>query len=690
MAKKKPERKPDLTSDESVEERVRRMLDPSVPDEQPTKPATKVKIIHDDEPADPEVATAPEIGEMPVPKEPLKIKILHDQSEEPPTDPEPKSAPVLDGPPPEEEKPEPEPKAPVLDPETLIGDAMDEHEDAKTSMAVDDIVAKEGDELLKAEDDKVQSAFKPEPPKKHRIRAFFAAWWANPIARWATIFAILLAVVAAVVVPTSRYFVLNSAGVRSSLSIKAVDESTLQPLKNVKVSVGDASAVTNADGVITLEKVKLGAQELKIEKRAFAEVSKKVTVGWGSNPLGDFQLKPVGTQYTFVITDFLSGKGISKAEVTSGEASAVSDDQGRIKLTMDEPPDQIQTTIKAKSYRDEQLAISADSKAENPVKMVPARKEVFVSKRSGKFDLFKVDIDGKNEELVLAGTGTERDDMVLVPHATDEVVALVSTREGKRNPDGYLQSTLSVVSLEDNAAKSVVSSERVQVLGWEGDRVVYVQVAAGASAADPKRHRLMSYDYKKAEAKELAAANYFNDVMIAAKKIYYAPSSAYQNGVNTVLFKIEADGTNRQPVLNKEAWNLFRTSYERLAISAPNNEWYEYQLGDKEAKKLTGEPANLVSRVYVDGPDNKKSLWVDTRDGKGVLVMYDVGNKEEKVLRSQSGLKNPTRWLSSKTVVFRINTPQETADYAIGLDGGEPKKIRDVTNTGGIDRWYYY
>jgi hypothetical protein len=26
----------------------------------------------------------------------------------------------------------------------------------------------------------------------------------------------------------------------------------------------------------------------------------------------------------------------------------------------------------------------------------------------------------------------------------------------------------------------------------------------------------------------------------------------------------------------------------------------------------------------------------------------------------------------------------------LSLDDGEPVKIRDVTNTDGIDRWYYY
>jgi hypothetical protein len=187
----------------------------------------------------------------------------------------------------------------------------------------------------------------------------------------------------------------------------------------------------------------------------------------------------------------------------------------------------------------------------------------------------------------------------------------------------------------------------------------------------------------------LAASNYFNDVLVAGGKVFYAPSSAYSGGINSSLFRIDADGSNRQVALGEEVWSLFRASYEQLILSL-QQQWFEYKLGEGKAAKLSGEPANLTSRVYVDSPDRKRSLWVDTRDGKGVLLAYDIATKQDTILRSQSGLKNPVHWLNNTTIVFRIHNDQETADYAISLDGGEPVKIRDVTNTDGVDRWYYY
>jgi hypothetical protein len=711
------ERDPDVTgsTDNSVEEKIKKMLDPSIKD--------------DPKPED--TGSAPEITELPKPKEPLKIKILHaddtDETSEndaeadieptapelkpeelPEEEPEPKKIEIKEAAPedeaevPEEQPdtapvvaesepaqtPEPEePEPKKVEPKVEESDLPPVEEDANTAKAVDDIIAHESDQLLKSEDDKLLAAVAPK--KKNTFgaklkRIFFSKKFIKSFS-----LILVLTVAALAVYPPSRYFALNLAGVRSSLSVTVLDESTRQPLKNVEVSMHGVSAKTDTGGDVTLSEVKLGSGELLIHKRAFADYTKKVTVGWGSNPLGEFSLKPTGTQYAFILKDFLSDKGLEKIEVISGEFSALSDKDGKVLLTMDEPPDEIDVQVIGAGYRDEKLTIDADSKAETTVKMVADRKHVFISKRTGKYDVYKIDADGKNESKVLAGTGHERDDLSLISHPSQEVAALVSTRSGKRNKDGYLLSTLTVLDLKNNGVQPVTTSERVQLVDWIGNRIIFVQIHEGASAVDPKRHRLMSYDYKTSQTTEIASSNSFNDVMVANGKLYYAPSGAYQNGINVSLFRADADGNKKEVLLGKEAWNLFRTAYDHVVISAPGA-WYDYRLGDEIPSNLEGSPANLVSRVYVNNPENKKSIWVDNRDGKGVLIAYDIESGKETTIQTRNGLKNPLRWLNNKTAVFRVKTDSETADYAVSLDGGEPKKIQDVTNTGGVDSWYYY
>lgn len=585
-----------------------------------------------------------------------------------------------------EETPETEPPASAED------EVLPDIDDPETDAAVEDIIVHESDDLIAAEDEKLAAAFTgPAAKPDSGIKRFFAGLRHNAVVR--KLFAVLLVAgaIAAFAVPVSRYSVLNAMGVRSSASMTIIDQSTQQPLRNVDVRLGGQIGKTDDTGSVTLEQLRLGPSELIIERRAFSAHKKQVTVGWGSNPLGEYALRPSGTQYAFRVTDYVSGQPISKAEAVYEDVSAFSDEEGLIRLTLDGiEDDSFEVSIIKDEYREEDISIDSASKAETAVEMVSARKHVFISKRSGKYDVYKIDADGNNEELILEGTGNEREDMVLIPHPAEELVALVSTRDGERNKDGFLLSTLNIIDLRDNTVIEVAQSERIQIVGWSESQLAYVRIAAGASASDPNRHRLTSYDYESDEKKELAAANYFNDVTAVGNKVYYAPSSAYMSDRSSSLYVVDADGNNQRKLLDKEAWSLLRNGHDSMII-ALQQEWYEYRPGsEEEPEKLEGEPASMSSRVYTDSPDGSISLWVDRRDGKGVLVAYDTETKEDTVIHTQSGLKNPVRWLNDHTLLFRIKSDTETADYVMSLHGGEPKKVRDVTDTNGIDRWYYY
>lgn len=564
--------------------------------------------------------------------------------------------------------------------------------DPETDKAVDDILAEESDRMLAIEDAKAEllaeGTAEIDKGFLSRLKSGFSKFWHNPKARLGVFAVIFLAIAAVAVIPTSRYFALNTFGVRASTSLKVVDEKTSQPLKNVEVSIDGKSAKTDKQGKVKLEKIKLGNQQLSVKKPAFAEVNQEVIIGWGSNPRGDVRLAPVGSRYLFVVKDFVSDKP-AKAEASSGEASATTNENGEIALVMPDQEEQIvQIQITGDSYRTETVELEVGDKSLHEIKMVPAKKQAFVSKRSGKYDLYKIDVDGKNEEKVLTGTGNESEDrLAILPHSKKDIVAYVSPRGEQRTQNGFIMGTLMLINLSDNQAVSIDNSERIQLVNFIGNKLVYVKIAEGESAESSTRHRLIAYDIETEQEKELANANYFNDVTSVENNIFYAPS-AFQSG-DIGLFRINADGNNKTTIYSEEAWNLFRVAYDRIDVSV-GQQWYEYNTVTTQFNSLAGPPATMKSRVYADSPDAEKSAWVDERDGKGVLVIYDIDSKEEKVLHTQSGLRNPIAWLDNDHLVYRVSTSSETADYVISLSGGEPKKIKDVTNTAGLDRWYYY
>ncbi len=540
-------------------------------------------------------------------------------------------------------------------------------DDDQTDQAVDDVVANRDDELPFDQNE--------EGHKRHHI--------------WAGTVTLLLVVIGIGAVPAGRYFVLNAAGVRASISIQVLDKSSQQPLQNVTITAQGVSARTDKAGKATLARIKLGPANLHIERQAFSPVTQDLTVGWGSNPQGELQLTPTGAQYAFQLTDYLSGKPVVRATATNGSDAAVADKNGRIVLTVDNPAAKLDVTITSPGYRTEQLTIDAVSKEIRPVLLAPARWQAFISRCAGTLDLYKMYADGQGEGLVLKGTGSEEENITLVPHPTDNVVAVVSTRDNKRDANGFLLSTLNLVNLSTNQTEEVASSEHIQPIGWIKSRLVYVRVSAGTGDNNPEHHRLVSYDYQTKDAQELAASNSFNDVLQAGDKIYYAPSAAAGKGGG--LFRVDADGGNRQTILPTEVWNLFSTSYLHMIITGSGgNDWYDYNFAGDSPVKLDAAPTNLPSRTYVPSPDATKALWVDKRGSNGVLMLYDIKTDRDKVLTQTNGLDGPVKWLSDSTVVYRIQTAQETADYVFSLDGGSPKKIQDVANTTGISKWQHY
>jgi Tol biopolymer transport system component len=390
------------------------------------------------------------------------------------------------------------------------------------------------------------------------------------------------------------------------------------------------------------------------------------------------------------VTDWLSDKPIADIEAVSGEASALSDSEGKIVLTIDKDDDATEATINGAGYREETVALPEDNTQAQKVALVSGRKHAFVSKRSGKYELYKIDVDGKNEEIVQAATGKEQANRIIVSaHPSQEYIAYISTRDNKRNKEGYLLSNLQLIGLDDNQATSLTDSEDVQIIGWFGDRLVYRTTVAGASAANPKRQRIVSYDIKNAQSKEIATANYYVLVTAAGGQVYYAEPNDTVNKNNDGFYRIAADGSNKVAISQENIWDVSRTGYENFTLQTETG-WLDYVLGENKTTKAAGEPSQTGLRVYVDSADRKHSLWVDTRDGKGVLLDYDVASKKDKTLKTASGISYPLRWLSANTVVYSIRTTQETADYVLNLDGGEAHKIKDVTSTKSDSGTYYY
>jgi len=563
---------------------------------------------------------------------------------------------------------------------------------ADTDDVVDEVVKEEGDRLLKSEDEALERQF--EPPKgskslKSRLKNAVVFWWEHKKLRYLTFFVLFLAITAVAFVPPARYLVLNTAGVRVRSSMNIVDSQTGLPLKNIPVSLQGQQQRSDDEGYIEFSDLKLGNALLIVEKPGYAKYEKDLVLGWGSNPIGDQPLSAVGTQFTFLLSEWLSGKPIKDAEAISGEDIAQVDEEGRIVLTVGELGEDTEATIRGEGYREEKLLLSKVAD-EQEVKLAPARKHVFVSNRTGEYDLYKIDVDGMNEEILLEASGKEREIPHVRPHPTKDYVAYISTRDGEINSDGFVLDGLFVIDVLSGDTKRIVRSEQIQIVGWDGNKIVYTAVTEGVSGGNPERSRLFSFDIDTGEKVQLASSNYFNDVRLVEGKVYYSVSSFAVPLSAAKLFAVNPDGTDPQEVIGTQVWTIVRAGFNTLHFRAVNADsvttWFTKE-GDKAVEELESPPVKQVSTHYSTSPNSEFAFWVDERDGKGVLLKYDVAKGEEEILRTSPGLSDPVYWLNDDYIVYRIATSQETADYIMSVDGGEPQKVADVI--GNRSRRFY-
>ncbi len=577
-----------------------------------------------------------------------------------------------------------------LDKEKTVGEAIDESEqesdafkpDPEVDAAVDDIVRTESDEAIAEADAKI-AAINEKKSKvsfRQKIKNGFVAWWVNPPTRYGTIAALIILFFVIILLPNTRYSILNIAGVRVRSSMTVVDSQTRLPLKNINVQLQNKVGSTDEEGKIFFEDLKQGKSELTISKRGYSDTKEQIVLGWGSNPLGEQEIIATGEQFTFVLSDWKSGSAIINAEASSGENSAKADDTGKIILTVgEENISNVEVTITAENYRNEIFTSEELTGEFIDVKLVPSKKHSFVSNRNGNYDLYTVDVDGQNEKIILPATGKEREVPIVNPHATKDIIAYTSSREGEENSEGFILDGLFIVDSKTGEEKRIARSEQLQVIGWSGDRLVYLQVVEGTSRGNDERSKLVSYNLVTGEKDDLASANYFNDVELVGDTLYYAVSSFAVPESKAKMYTVKVDGKDNEKLIDLQVWNIFRTSFDKLLFSAVDQKWF-VQNGVTPIEEVA-QQSSPQSLHFINSPDGKRTVWVEIRDGKGVLLKSSTEEFNEEQVISMPGLYDAMYWSDNSTVIFRVISNDETADYVINLDGGEMQKITDVTAT---------
>jgi archaellum component FlaG (FlaF/FlaG flagellin family) len=269
------------------------------------------------------------------------------------------------------------------------------------------------------------------PEKFPKLKKFAHAYWARK--KWTIPVSVVALLVLLLGVPFTRYPILGLA-LKKDVPVIVSDSVTGQPVTDASVSVGGLKTKTDNKGHAVVH-LKVGKHLVSITKKYYKDYNREVFVGIMGQP--EVRAGPVATgrQVPITVTDYITGKPLENAVIAASGSSAKTDKQGKATLVLSAKGTTAKATIKLTGYNDNSVSVLITARAitTNQFKLTPAGKLYFLSNLSGKIDVVKTDLDGKNRKTVLAGTGSEDTFSTSLLASRDwKYLALLSKRDGKQ------------------------------------------------------------------------------------------------------------------------------------------------------------------------------------------------------------------------------------------------------------------
>lgn len=506
--------------------------------------------------------------------------------------------------------------------------------------------------------------------------------------------AVTFAVIVIWLIPVTRHSFLNMLGVRGSMTIAAKQavasaEATTPSLKNFTYTIDGQQKSSGDVSSVTVNGQTLGKHTIEVAKPGYAAATQDVIIDF--DPFfGLFGTKKTahvtgylvakGLPVAFVVKDWTSKLAISEGEYSYGDVVAKPGKDGKVSLIV--PPDAgDRIAVKAEfngSYLGKSFEVSSKD-VDQEAFFVPAGRHYFVSKRSGVYSIYSSYLDGSDLKEIVKGTTQETAAVQFAVSPSGKYGIMASTRDGRRDGNGNLMQRLYWVNLSSGKLEELDSAQYFNLYDWSGDTIAYSYYHFDQSANE-YRQKLRSVDAVTRNQYELSTTTgFFNLVYISHGMAVFMKQEGFgktgsekQQTVHTVGLKGQ-DGRE----LATNIGEMRQLGFEKFAYQTADKKWNELNANTSQIRSI--EPPQEQGSAYIATENSQNErVYVNFVDGKRILMLQKP-NGESKELATQPGLSGPIRFINATTIVFRVITPMETADYAISTRGGSPQKITDVT-----------
>ena len=468
---------------------------------------------------------------------------------------------------------------------------------------------------------------------------------------------VLLAVLAAI--PFTRYAIAGMA-LKQDLQVVVLDSQTNKPVSAVTVTLKGKSALTNNEGKATLH-VPVGKGELSLSKRYYKGGTQTVTVTISKPDPVEVKAEATGRPVPVTVVNAITGGAVENATIVAEDTEVKTDKNGEATIVIPATKTEVEGIVTGSGYNKAtvKIKVTLQNDPANKFKVAPSGKIYFLSNASGKIDLMKSNLDGSERVLVLAGTGKEdKFGTVLLASRDWKYIALLSKRDGGENAKLFL-----IEAENDKVTTMDEGNASFGLVGWSGDRFIYVVARNNIPDWQPKRQALKSYH---APSKAITildqtagqgtasfdyAQEYFGDEYILDKEVVYTKNwyGSYTSilGKQATFNTIQADGAQKKtakgyPIQSGNSSVSIQTRpadfgeiYIQSYVNNYGNKYDGYEDGKLAVAELTDDEFyNESYPNYVVSPTGKKTFWTEYRDGKNVFFVGDAKGENGKQVGS--------------------------------------------------------
>src|SRR3990167_6136977 len=358
-----------------------------------------------------------------------------------------------------------------------------------------------------AEEEPVQpkpESAEPEPPSHEAKQPSGKLAWLYRAKNWylghkklvipLTVIAVLLLILA---IPWTRYQSLSLV-MKKAYSIQIIDSVTKDPVSGAFVSYGSISTQTDGSGVAKLNGVKVGSHSFSATKKYYKDGSlAEVVPILSQKDIPQLELVATGRQVKVAVVNTINKKVVGDVKIKVADVSAQTDSKGSAALVLPPGVAEQKAELSLDGYVTTSVVIKvSDSKIEeNKFNLTPAGKIYFLSKRTGKIDVMKSNLDGTDQTVVLVATGGEDEsDTILLASRDWKFLVLKSKRDGGKNAKLFWIDTATdkVNTLDEGDAEFTV-------IGWSENTFVYEVSRNSVAEWQPNKVALKSFDAKTAK-----------------------------------------------------------------------------------------------------------------------------------------------------------------------------------------------